>query len=133
MPREYSHETLYYKVYKEDFKLGGILYDLDPSASNTLMRLESYTDKNGKIQCPNGKGYKTNQLQSMVNLEYRALKRALLILRNKGFITVNSDDVITVKDYHYNNDLRFKYKNPYPAQNTRQILGIKESGSEKND
>jgi hypothetical protein len=111
--------------------MGGVIYELDHTACSTFLRLQAYVDANGKIKAADGHGYKITQLQSMLNLDYRPLKRALTILKQKGIINEDMMGVITIKDYRYNNDMRFKYNNPYPAQTTRESLGIPEGG--KND
>lgn len=126
MHRERTKETLYLKWYKEDCRVDGFLYALSPLELSTLLRLECHADKNGVVSAAYGKGYKTSELSTMLNLDYRNTKQAIARLQAMGLIKVLISGVVQIQDFVYNDNMRFKYKLPYPAQGVRESLGIPE-------
>ena len=94
-----ASNKLYFKSFNDDFRVGGVYYPLDNSELCTLIILHSYSDGWGRVLKTNGAGYNYKELSDMVRMNYRATKKALVHLEDKGFIEVGEDMVILIVSF----------------------------------
>lgn len=119
-----STETLYTKNYKEDLREGGVLYDIDNFTIGVYERLKAHVNKYGEVK-PAGRNTYTNlQLQAITNCNYRQLRKSLTVLESNQKIKTLGSGVIILCDYHYNEEVRFKYKRPYAREGVKKSLKI---------
>ena len=100
MPQLTARNTLYFKAWNEDYRIGGIYYSLDSSEFRLIVILQAYADNEGYIRKSSRKAYEfSTDLADMIGLNYRTIVRALMSLANKGIITVGRDNVIRINRF----------------------------------
>lgn len=101
-----ARNTIYFKGFNEDYRLGGIYHDLESNAVKVLVILQSYCDGYGRLYNHSGKGYSMTELQTMFGMNYRSVRQALLQLQQKKIIQVNADKHIILNNFTDDNVYR---------------------------
>jgi hypothetical protein len=91
-----AKNTLYFKAFNEDYRIGGRYHSLDNSEFRCIVILQSYADGSGLVADSNGKGYNKKELADMIGLNGRTTERALLSLMRMGIISISDDDIIAI-------------------------------------
>jgi hypothetical protein len=101
-----AKNTVYFKAFNDDYRIGGIYHNLDSSEFRMIIILQAYSDNQGYVRNVNGNGYKTTELTEMIGMNYRTLKMCLIGLSEKGLITINDDSVIQITHFVVDNVYR---------------------------
>jgi hypothetical protein len=94
-----ANNTLYFKAFNEDYQRGGIYHKLDNAEFRAIVIMQSYSDNVGHIVKEDGSGYSINELKDLLGLDYRTTKKVLLVLSERGIITVGDDKVIYIHGF----------------------------------
>lgn len=89
-----AKNTLYFKAFNADYRIGGRYHSLDNSEFRCVVILQSYADGSGLVVTNLGKGYRKNELADMMGMSTKTTERALLSLSRLGIISIESDDII---------------------------------------
>ena len=101
-PLTKANNTLYFKAFNEDYRIGGKYHSLDNSEFRCIVILQSYADGNGVVADRNSKGYNKKDLAGLMGINGRTTERALMSLKQLGIISIADDDTITIA--HFIND-----------------------------
>ena len=103
-----ANNTLYFKAFNEDYRVGGIYHSLDSSELRMMVIMQSYADGYGFVRRNSGKGYSAKELTEMLGVNYRTVKRSLMTLQDKGLLMVDDSMGILLKRFVYDGAEREK-------------------------
>lgn len=105
-----ANNTTFFHLFNEDLRPGGRYYKLEISAFKALMAIHANVDKHGVLSNGTNKGYRLSDLEVILGLNSRTIKKALMSLQELDFIKVRDDGTIIVNDFVYDNKVRLDYK-----------------------
>lgn len=105
-----ANNKYYFKAFNEDYRIGGIFHLLDNSEFRLMIILQAYANELGNICNLDGRPYSKAQLSKIAGLNFRTLDKAMDSLIDSGLL-INSDGIITLTNFLYDNNDRDKSKN----------------------
>jgi DNA-binding transcriptional regulator YhcF (GntR family) len=96
---DYASNTVYFKMFNEDYRKGGLIHYLDNSQLRMYVILQAYANSHGNIVKENGNSYSLNELSDMVGMNFRTTKRALMDLTNDGYLIIDKKNVINIRTF----------------------------------
>jgi hypothetical protein len=105
-----ARNTIFNLHFNEDYKPGGRFYHLSDDAFRAYHCLEAYSDGDGYVRKPNGKGYTSIELQTMLNMNYRAIRKSFTALTSAGLIKISfaESSSIYLRTFVEDNTIRHK-------------------------
>lgn len=92
----------YFMAWNDDYRKGGIYHLLSNSEFRLITILQAYCDGLGVVGRGNGKGYDYKELCEMMSMDYKTLKKGLMILENNGLVRIDGDNNIRLNGFVYN-------------------------------
>jgi DNA-binding transcriptional regulator YhcF (GntR family) len=122
-----ANNTIYFKAFNDDYRIGGIYHSLDNSEFRCIVILQAYSDGEGMVVGRNGKSYNKKDLAGLMGLNGRTTERALLSLRQLGIISMSDDETITISHFINDNVYRGVGSNKVTRGRANLAKGIKKN------
>lgn len=106
MPAQIANNSLYWKAFNEDYRVGGRYHNLDNASKVAIVTLQAYAGATGLVSKRDGQGYGIKELSEMIDLNYRTTKKALMVLEGRGDIRVLPSGAIEIVDFVKSNTER---------------------------
>ena len=103
---DYASNTVYFKMFNEDYRKSGLIHYLDNSQLRMYVILQAYANSHGNIVKENGNSYSLNELSDMVGMNFRTTKRALMDLTNNGYLIIDNKNVINIRTFLFDQTKR---------------------------
>lgn len=129
MKNSVANNTLWYKSWNDDYRVDGIYHELGSSEFRVIVILQSYSDNEGYVRDPRGMGYNMSILCDMVGINPKTLRIALIILEEKGMISMDEDKVIRLN--HFIDDNVYRDNNNHRATAAKRQWAQKQAAMEK--
>ena len=106
MSHKEARNTIYFKAFNNDYRIGGIYHSLSLVALRALVIMQANVNSRGELLKGNGKGYNKSELEVLVGLDFRSLKRALEELATLKIIKGLENDGISMLNFVEDNVYR---------------------------